>query len=784
MVERVPPFRAGHVGSLLRPANVTAARKAHFKDGTLSAEGLKGAEDAAIPDLIRMQEEVDLPAVTDGEARRSWWHYDFMGGLTGFDLEERIQGVQFAGMQLRPIFPMITGKLDFPADHPMLDHFRFVAQRASKALPKISIPGPSCCHFRTAAAGIAPAEYKDQDVLFADIAATYKKVVQAFYDAGCRFLQLDDIFFAYLCDLFQDPPTVLVPRHRRLEITERVAADGSVVIPLAEDELPGLIDQLKALEVEAVAVSFLFSFQNDAHEKAVGQAIRSAMPGVPVFLSCEVLPEIREFERTSTSSVCAYVGPILESYLRRLQEATQLLGLPDLMVMGSAGGVLDVPGALARPAAAVESGPAAGVIAAQMIGRQLNKPNLLSFDMGGTTAKASLIDNGRVEITAEYEVGSNASQSRWLHGTGHPIRVPVIDLAEVSAGGGSIAWIDPAGSLKVGPMSAGAVPGPVCYGQGGTQPTITDTNLVMGYLDATSLLGGELQIGFAAAEKALREQVAEPLGQTVEQAAAGILAIVNNAMAEALRMVSVERGHDPRDFAMVAFGGAGPLHACALAEELDVPEVIVPPIPGAFSALGLVGADFRRDYARTIYAPLDSLSPQQLAAIWDEMEAEGRKMLAAARVPADRQQIVRQADLRYGRQAYELTVDAPEGAVSDATLAGLAAGFHAAHERTYGHKNEAEAVHIVTLRLSAVGLLGNPNFAEATGDGNSLKAERSAWFAGVGRVPTPVHDRAKLAEGQAVAGPAIVESLDSTLVIPPGWQGTVDNAGFIRLVRG
>lgn len=589
---------------------------------------------------------------------------------------------------------------------------------------------------------------------------------------------------ADLYDLFQDPPAVLVPRHRRLEITERIGADGSVVIPLAEDELPGLIEQLRKLEVEAVALSFLFSFQNDAHEKAVGAAIREALPGVPVFLSCEVLPEIREFERTSTTSVCAYVGPILESYLRRLQEATQSLGLPELMVMGSAGGVLDVPGALAMPAAAVESGPAAGVIAAQLIGRQMGKPNLLSFDMGGTTAKASLIDNGRVETTAEYEVGSSASQSRWLHGTGHPIRVPVIDLAEVSAGGGSIAWIDPAGSLKVGPMSAGAVPGPVCYGKGGTQPTITDTNLVLGYLDATSLLGGELQIDFTAAEKALREQVAEPLGQTVEQAAAGIIAIVNNAMAEALRMVSVERGHDPRDFAMVAFGGAGPLHACALAEELDVPEVIVPPIPGAFSALGLVGADIRRDYARTIYAPLESLTPQQLAAIWEDMEAEGRKMLASARVPQDSQQIVRQADLRYGRQAYELTVNAPDGDVTAATLTTLANGFHAAHERTYGHKNEAEAVHIVTLRLSAIGLLGNPRFTETTGDGNSLKAERPAWFAATGRVATPVHDRTRLAESQQVKGPAIVESLDSTLVIPPGWVGTVDDAGFIRLVRG
>ncbi len=588
---------------------------------------------------------------------------------------------------------------------------------------------------------------------------------------------------ADLYDLFQDPPAVLVPRHRRLEVTERIGADGSVVVPLATTELAGLIDQLRAMEVESVAVSFLFSFQNSAHEKAVGEAIRAGLPGVSVFLSSEVLPEIREFERTSTTAVCAYVGPILDSYLRRLQAAANSLGLPDLMVMGSAGGVLDVPAALAMPAAAVESGPAAGVIAAQMIGKQMGQPNLLSFDMGGTTAKASLIDNGRVETTAEYEVGSSASQSRWLHGTGHPIRVPVIDLAEVSAGGGSIAWIDPAGALRVGPHSAGATPGPVCYGQGGTEPTITDVNMVLGYLDATSLLGGDLPIDYVAAEASIRTKVAEPLGQSVEQAASGIRAIVNNSMAEALRMVSVERGHDPREFSMVAFGGAGPLHACALAEELDVPEVIVPPIPGAFSALGLVGADIRRDYARTIYAPLEALTPEHLTAIWDDMAAEGRDMLAAANVPPERQVLLRQADLRYGRQAYELTVDAPEGPISVTTLQSLADGFHTAHERTYGHKNEAEPVHIVTLRLSAVGKLGQPHFAEATGDGNSQKAERPAWFASTGRVPTPVHDRARLAVGQVLQGPAIVESLDSTLVLQPGWQARVDDAGFLRLTR-
>ena len=278
---------------------------------------------------------------------------------------------------------------------------------------------------------------------------------------------------ANLYDIFQDPPSVLVARHARLEITERIGAAGEVVIPLAEDEIDGLVEVIESLDVDAVAVSLLFSFLNDAHERQLGARLRAALPETPIFLSSEVLPEMREFERTSTTAVCAYVGPILDSYLKELAAAIAGLGLPDLHVMGSAGGVVDVEEALRMPAAVVESGPAAGVIATALIGRQIQRPDLLSFDMGGTTAKASLIKDGEIETTAEYEVGGDGSQSRWLHGTGHPIRVPVIDLAEVSAGGGSIAWVDPAGSLRVGPLSAGADPGPVCYAKGGTQPVPT-----------------------------------------------------------------------------------------------------------------------------------------------------------------------------------------------------------------------------------------------------------------------------------------------------------------------
>src|SRR5215510_5490627 len=308
-----------------------------------------------------------------------------------------------------------------------------------------------------------------------------------------------------LYDLFQDPPATLTPRRRRFEITERIGADGQVATPLAETEIDGLIADLEAAHVESIAVSLLFSFLNPTHEQSLGRRLRAAFPDIPVYLSCEVLPEIREFERTSTTAVCAYVGPILGSYLAKLEVATKQMGLPPLYVMGSNGGVFETPEGVAMPAMAVESGPAAGVVGAALVARQTGKLDLLSFDMGGTTAKASLIRDGKYETTPEHEVGGKASGNRTMNGTGHPIRVPVIDLAEVSAGGGSIAWVDRAGALRVGPNSAGAEPGPACYARGGTEPTVTDCNLLLGYLDKRSLLDGDLAIDHAAATTAIRK---------------------------------------------------------------------------------------------------------------------------------------------------------------------------------------------------------------------------------------------------------------------------------------
>ena len=340
--------------------------------------------------------------------------------------------------------------------------------------------------------------------------------------------------------------------------------------------------------------------------------------------------------------------------------------------MGSSGGILEAAEAIAMPAMAVESGPAAGVVAAALVARQTGRLDLLSFDMGGTTAKASLIRGGQYETTPDYEVGGGSSMTRWMNGTGHPIRVPVIDLAEVSAGGGSIAWVDRGGALRVGPKSAGAEPGPVCYGRGGSEPTVTDCNLLLGYLDQRSLLDGDLAIDHAAAVAAVRRRLAEPLGVDLRTAAAAVIDVVNHAMAEVLKIVSTRRGHDPRDFVLAAFGGAGPLHAAALADELGIAEVICPPIPGAFSALGLIGTDLRRDYVQTLHSTADAAA---LQAAFEALEQRGAAMLDRAGVAPEQRRFERSVDARYSRQSFELVVPVPPRPVDDAALDGDRGGL-------------------------------------------------------------------------------------------------------------
>ena len=510
---------------------------------------------------------------------------------------------------------------------------------------------------------------------------------------------------AQLYNMFQPPPATLIPRHLRLEVSERVDAQGQVRTPLAEDELSEIIAFLKSHRVQAVAVCLLFSFLNPEHEQAIGEAVRRALPDVRVFLSSEVLPEVREYERTSTTAVCAYVAPVLEGYLSRLNRFLEQDAYPPLYLMGSGGGVSTVDEGLRMPAMFVESGPAAGVIATAALGKVLSLSRLVSFDMGGTTAKASLIDDGQVSVTTEYEVGGSGNLRRWLLGTGHPIKVPVVDLSEVSAGGGSIAWVDDGGGLRVGPQSAGAAPGPACYGGGGQEPTVTDADVILGYLNAKHLLGGKLVLSPDKAAQAIQRRVGGRLGLDTVGAAQGIVDIVNSSMANAIRMISVERGYDPRSLTLVAFGGAGPVHAGRLAEELDIATVVIPPNPGVFSAIGLVCSDLKRDYVRTLFAPFDPGILAQARQVYAQMEEEARSMLARSGIEHDRWDIRHSVDLRYTHQAYELTVPVDAADLEDGAMSAVVQRFHDRHQAVYGYNVPGEAVQLVNLRVSAVGRL-------------------------------------------------------------------------------
>ena len=594
---------------------------------------------------------------------------------------------------------------------------------------------------------------------------------------------------AQLYNMFQPPPATLIPRHLRLEVSERVDAQGQVRTRLAEDELSEVIAFLENHQVQAVAVCLLFSFLNPGHERAIGEAVRRALPGVRVFLSSEVLPEVREYERTSTTAVCAYVAPVLEGYLNRLTRFLEQDAYPPLYLMGSGGGVSTVDEGLRMPAMFVESGPAAGVIATAALGNALSLSRLVSFDMGGTTAKASLIDDGQVSVTTEYEVGGGGNLRRWLQGTGHPIKVPVVDLSEVSAGGGSIAWVDDGGGLRVGPQSAGAAPGPACYGGGGQEPTVTDADVVLGYLNARHLLGGKLALSPDRAAEAIQQRVGDRLGLDTVAAAQGIVDIVNASMANAIRMISVERGYDPRSLTLVAFGGAGPVHAGRLAEELDIATVVVPPNPGVFSAVGLVSSDLKRDYVRTHFAALDQDVLAPIREGYRQMEREAEDMLARSGIDRERWEVRHSMDLRLVHQAYELTVPVDRAELEADALSTITERFHGQHLAVYGYNAPGEAVQLVNLRVSAIGRLSRSYVVRPVTrpDGpldGAVAAERRVFFKETGFILCPVYDRTKLPVDVAIQGPAIVEEASSTVVVYPGQSATVTGWDTITLRSG
>ena len=589
-----------------------------------------------------------------------------------------------------------------------------------------------------------------------------------------------------LYDLQFEKPRPLVPRHRCFGVPERLDAQGQVLTPLDEDALRQVANKLRDEGVESIAVCFLHAYANPAHERRAGEIIAEVFPEAVVSLSAEVAPEFREYLRASTTVINSCIRPVVARYLQRIEDRLAQAGIAaELLVMQSSGGVYTFAAARQKPVYMVESGPAAGVIAAAHLGQAQGYDQVISFDMGGTTAKAGLIQGGTPNVTKDYEVGTTAQSGVGAtRGAGYPIRTPVIDLVEIGAGGGSIAWVDPGGILRVGPQSAGADPGPACYGQGGMQPTVTDANLVLGRLNPSYFLGGEIALDPTAAQRAIEQHCAQPLGMDLVEAAHGIVEIANTAMVNALRLVSVQRGYDPRDFALVAFGGAGPAHANRLAALTDIPVAIIPQSPGTASALGLLVTDLKHDYATTLIQRLDQVAPHALEQTFRELEAQGRETLGREGMAEAAMEFRRQADLRYVGQSHELTLPLTTEALGPAQLEQLLEQFHRTHDRAYGFSAPGEDVELVSVRLSAIGQIAKPALAplaKAAGEATA-KGQRPVYFAeSEGYVDCPVYDRYALGAGAVVRGPAIIEEIDSTTVVHPQYQVRVDDVGQMVL---
>jgi N-methylhydantoinase A len=566
----------------------------------------------------------------------------------------------------------------------------------------------------------------------------------------------------------------LVPRHLTREVDERAASSGEVLEPLQRASVEEACRRLAAEGVEAVAVCFLHSYANPAHERAAGEIVRRLLPDAYLSLSHRILREYREFERTSTTVVNAYVGPKVAGYVRDLKASLELSGVrSELTIMQSNGGVMTPEVAIERPVAMMESGPVGGIIASARVGRALKFPDVISFDMGGTTAKASLIRGGEPTMAPGYHVGGYAS--------GHPVMVPVIDVVEVGAGGGSIAWIDEVGALKVGPQSAGAEPGPICYRGGGEGPTITDANLVLGRIDPEDFLGGEMKLDAQAAENGIKRRIAEPLGLGVAAAAQAIVGIAVSKMSLAVREVSVAKGYDPRDFALVASGGAGPLHVTAIARELHIPKVIVPLFPAHFSALGMLSADERHDFIRTFYADLASVDFGQLDRTLAEMAAEAASAMRNGRAVEHRLHL----DLRYVGQEFTLPVPVSDKQVRAGDRKAIRAAFDALYERRYAHSSPGEPVEIVNIRLAAVGKRPAMKLPRLPAKRRLEASRRVRAYLGSGPVACPVYRREDLGAGARFAGPALVREHGTTTVLFRGDACTVAKTGELVIsVRG
>ncbi len=592
-----------------------------------------------------------------------------------------------------------------------------------------------------------------------------------------------------LYNVFYTKPKPLVPRKYRFTVDERIDAEGRVIKPLDPKEVVELADKLKEIGVEAVAVSLLHSYTNPVHEELIEKTLKEKLPGVYVVTSSRVDPEHREYERTSTTVVNAVLMPVLSRYLRNLEEelASRKIYNGRILVMKSDGGFASSREAQQIPAAVIESGPAAGVVAASYFSKLMSIDKALSFDMGGTTAKAATIIDGEPLKTSEFEVGGKANGGGIVKGSGYPVRYPHIDLAEVSAGGGTIAWIDEAGHLRVGPISAGSDPGPVCYHRGGFEPTVTDANLLLGRLGNT-LAGGTIRLDRELAYKIFYKKIVEPTGLGFEEAAYGVLKLVNVRMARAVRIVTVEKGLDPREYALIAYGGAGPMHAAELAEELGITRVIIPVYPGLFSALGLLLSDYQYEYKKSVLKTLDKVDPIELEEKYLLLEREAYEALRREGVEDKDILVFRKADLRYRSQSYELVVDVPRQIKED-TLEYLEKKFYEKHLEAYGYYVEDEDVVLVNIRVTAIGVTRKPKIPrreirewkkKTLSDAVTV---RKTFFPSTSWISTPVFIREKLVPGDIVEGPAVIEEYDSTIIVPPKWILRVNEYSFLELVK-
>jgi len=566
-----------------------------------------------------------------------------------------------------------------------------------------------------------------------------------------------------LYDLQADKPPPLVPRDLRFEVRERLLADGRVLETLDDGDVADALDRLGAPDPEAVAVCFLYSFLDPAHERRVATLLRERRPRAYVSLSSDVSPEFREYERLSTTVLNAYLGPLISRYISRFDDEVRRLGVPRAPYINqSNGGIISVATAAQHPVRTLLSGPSAGVMGAAWAARQSGIDSLITFDMGGTSTDVARVERGQPIVAGERPVA------------GYPVRIPSLEIETVGAGGGSVAWVDSGGALKVGPESAGAHPGPACYGRGGTRPTVTDANVVLGRLSGTHLLDGQMSLRPALAHAAIG-RLADQLGLTPIQAARGILSVVQTNMLGAIRVVSVRRGYDPRAYTMVAFGGAGPLHAAALARDLGVHRVLVPPAPGILCALGLLVEPLRLDLVRTRVIALDALTGSEVHGFFEEMTREAEAWLDAERVPAARRRLVRAFDMRYLGQNFELTIIEPS-----TSLAALRAAFLREHERVYGYAADDEPIQVVAFRLTALGEpepLAPPALPPAADPApdEARAGERPVYFEELGDfTPTPIYRRERLRAGHRIAGPAIIEQMDATTVIAPGQSAVVD----------